>query len=393
MTEHAHYIRIGVFVLLALTIAAVGVVVLGASALWSRGFPMETYMDESVQGLDVGSIVKYRGVKIGNIKEITFVRRYYNTEKNYVLIRANVEFELLKGASATSIQNVLERDVERGLRVRWTAQGITGAAYLEIDYLDPARHPTLPIDWEPESIYIPSTPSAFSRLTSTVEEVFQRIEKANIEAILDQVEILLTAATSALADAPLEQVFEDISTLIHDVRQTNQAAQDLLQGDAIRGILEKTDLTVASAHAFLEETRDSVRETMGQVSGLVTDSRITLTDTIGDIQSAAARVARLAETLDETMHSPEVRTGAENLLAISSDLTSTTAHLPETMARLNRTLRQTDYLLSSQQDKVDRILSELSRLSQNLADLSDLARHHPSWVLFGNPPKPSELTQ
>ena len=40
----------------------VGVVVLGGGALFRRTVIFETYLQESVQGLDIGSPVRYRGV-------------------------------------------------------------------------------------------------------------------------------------------------------------------------------------------------------------------------------------------------------------------------------------------------------------------------------------------
>ena len=45
---------------------------LGAGNVFKRTVTIETYFDESVQGLDVGSAVKYRGVQIGRVTRIGF---------------------------------------------------------------------------------------------------------------------------------------------------------------------------------------------------------------------------------------------------------------------------------------------------------------------------------
>ena len=42
-------------------------------------------------------------------------------------------------------------EVEKGLRVKLAPQGITGTSYLEIDYVDPANNPPLPVDWVPDN--------------------------------------------------------------------------------------------------------------------------------------------------------------------------------------------------------------------------------------------------
>ena len=66
MDSEARYFKLGAFVLVAVGIAVAAIVVLGAGTLFQKRFTVETYMDESIQGLDVGAPVKYRGVRIGD---------------------------------------------------------------------------------------------------------------------------------------------------------------------------------------------------------------------------------------------------------------------------------------------------------------------------------------
>src|SRR3972149_246046 len=63
--ERFSYFKIGLFVISATIIAVIGVVVLGVGALLQKKTILETYIDESVQGLDVGSAVKVPGVSGG----------------------------------------------------------------------------------------------------------------------------------------------------------------------------------------------------------------------------------------------------------------------------------------------------------------------------------------
>ena len=70
MSAKANYFKIGVFILSAAALAVVGVIVLGAGALFEKKIIMETYFDESVQGLGIGAPVKYRGVTVGSVEHI-----------------------------------------------------------------------------------------------------------------------------------------------------------------------------------------------------------------------------------------------------------------------------------------------------------------------------------
>ena len=74
MSQRMNYYKIGLFVISSIVIISIFIIVLGAGNLFQKNLFLETYFDESIQGLDVGSIVKFRGVKIGTVKEITFVQ-------------------------------------------------------------------------------------------------------------------------------------------------------------------------------------------------------------------------------------------------------------------------------------------------------------------------------
>src|SRR5918995_3259770 len=88
--EKLSYFKIGVFVISAIVIGVIGVVVLGAGAIFQTRSLIETYIDESVQGLDVGSPVKFRGVLVGNVEQITLSGVEYPTRRSYVVVRAGI---------------------------------------------------------------------------------------------------------------------------------------------------------------------------------------------------------------------------------------------------------------------------------------------------------------
>lgn len=62
MSAQANYFKLGIFVIVAVTLLCAGVVVLGGAKLFERTFVIETYMTESVEGIAKGSAVKYRGI-------------------------------------------------------------------------------------------------------------------------------------------------------------------------------------------------------------------------------------------------------------------------------------------------------------------------------------------
>lgn len=95
--------------------------------------------------METGSKVKFRGVDIGKVHAIDFTRSRYEqakrdgTRKPYVLIDVAVDERVLETMGTTSLESFLKAEVERGLRFRLNAQGITGLSYLELDYVDPGE--------------------------------------------------------------------------------------------------------------------------------------------------------------------------------------------------------------------------------------------------------------
>ena len=183
MAERTRYFKVGLFVVSATIIAIIGIIVLGAGALFRKKVLVESYFTESVQGLEVGSPIKFRGVRIGEVEEIALAAKEYPTDSKYVLVRARlypVTFRLKKGIMAFSD---LKKEVEKGLRVRLSFHGLTGSAFMETDYLEPADNPPLIVDWDPQYLYIPSTQSTITRVGVAVDRIMRRLEKTNIEEI------------------------------------------------------------------------------------------------------------------------------------------------------------------------------------------------------------------
>lgn len=158
MSQRANYFRLGLFIIAAVAVFIGLVLALSAGQLFRNTVVLETYFNESVQGLDSGSAVKYRGVQLGRVTNITFTFGRYEQDlprsqrRPYVLVESEVDPALI-GFAAESDPERLQQAIERGLRVRIAPVGITGTAYLEIDLVENAP-PPLPIDWTPRNLYI-----------------------------------------------------------------------------------------------------------------------------------------------------------------------------------------------------------------------------------------------
>src|SRR5512143_3539214 len=144
MAVKANYFKLGLFVIGAIVVGVLILLIIGSGRWFQPRITIETYFNESVQGLDIGSKMKYRGVVIGEVTRISFTYTKYESDKamgerkRYVLVEAQLEPRLVGGKASADIASpeTTGLEVERGLRVRLAPQGITGTNYLEVDYLD-----------------------------------------------------------------------------------------------------------------------------------------------------------------------------------------------------------------------------------------------------------------
>ncbi len=292
MKAKSTYYRIGLFVTFSFLLLVGGLMLLGAGSFFRKTIWMETYFDESVQGLDVGSAVKHRGVQIGTVETIDFVRNQYpnlNEDQalnygRYVYVRiALTNPPGIKGSDDTGLRKM----IESGLRIRLTSQGLTGTAYLELDYIPSDLNPVLPINWQPRTAYVPSAQSTITRISSTVDAFFRKLEEHKVDNIMNNLDRFLEASSKAVEDARVKEVRGDVQLLIAEVRDTNQKFSAILAKPETQKIpeqmvdslnrLNKTisrlDSTVSRSQGDLDETMDNLKAASRDMRELTTTAK------------------------------------------------------------------------------------------------------------------------
>src|SRR5262247_2529296 len=96
MEEGKRYVRLGLFVVVCVTILAAVLFLLGGRKLFQPTFTFETYFNESVAGLELGAPVRFRGVPLGQVTEILTSGATYERDvplekrHEYIVVRAKV---------------------------------------------------------------------------------------------------------------------------------------------------------------------------------------------------------------------------------------------------------------------------------------------------------------
>src|ERR1017187_5541096 len=109
MSPKANFFKLGLFVIGATIVLILLLLILGSGRWFQSKVAIETYLNESVQGLEVGSKVKYRGVVVGEVTRIGFTYNRYQLDKpmqdrlRYVMIEALLLPRLIGGRASGDI--------------------------------------------------------------------------------------------------------------------------------------------------------------------------------------------------------------------------------------------------------------------------------------------------
>lgn len=385
MSQQANHFKIGVFVIAATVIAFGLCIVLGAGSLLRTGMIMETYVDETVQGLSVGSDVYFRGVKIGRVKNIDFVDTAYDTDKTY--IRIVCELDVFDAIEQQNIIDASEKAVkEQGMRVRLNFQALTGGAYLEVDYFPPENNPILEIDWTPIYPRVPSTASTYAKVAKSADELITNLEGVDFGGLLGNLNGSMESIQQGIEDLSLGNLSKEVITTLEELQQTVNSVDAILNKPEIAQMLADGQQAVAGAKAIVQDASDGIGQSVENFASATEK-----------LDTAAAKIDGAAETADKGLaqikaflDSQELKAGLKDLASATDNVAAGADGLPDTVDELTQTLKRLDRLITTQQQNIDAILSNVRGISQDIRSMTDYAKRYPSHVLFGDPPKPVE---
>lgn len=291
MSAKPDFFRIGLFVSGGIALLVFVLLAFGGGQMFLPKIEVETYVKGSVQGVDVGTPVKFRGVLIGKVTKINFAFTEYDLKEtdglyNYVVIFMEINREVFPGMFTEDLTPLLTKGIEQGLRVRIEPQGITGLNYLDMDYFDPSRFPALWPPWKPHVYYIPSAPGELTSFLDSINGILREVEKLNIGGISQTGTELLENLNKAVVGAQVEKISGDLQTFIKDTNSTLQQA--------------KIPELSADAKKFLGELEASNRELRKILRNIEPASKLNpaeIREIVGNLAATSANLEQLSESV------------------------------------------------------------------------------------------------
>lgn len=224
--NHANYAKIG-FALVLGTVAILGTLIyLGGVGNKSDEILCETYYDHPVTGLSIGSEVNFRGVKVGDVRDISFVSAEYDDyaeeDSEVIVIRMALNRHRCRMEDDDNAEAILSMLIERGLRATVSSSGITGLSRLELNLPRAGCDPKPPrtISWQPELMIIPPEPSMIDSFADAATRVMNQISKFEFSSAWSNVTSITTSAS---------QIAEGATAVVESQRAAFGEMMDNLQ--------------------------------------------------------------------------------------------------------------------------------------------------------------------
>ena len=302
MDESKNRRRGGIFVVLTLLLLLLMMFYFGLSELFVRRAKAVTCFSESIQGLSVGSEVKFRGVRVGEVTGISIL-----SKEKLIKVDMAIEVEHFKGIDDSSNADVRDRsfrefmlkEMEHGLRCRLEFHGITGMKYVTLDYFaKPGNLPGAPVEIREEGVFfIPSVSSTFKDILLALTNALDRISKVKFEVIFDEMEDVLRELNRKLADPALLQILENVRKLTQNLENSSHNISSVLDKERMEKLVSAFEKNLNDYNRLalqLARTTEDMKlpESSARVRELGSAA-------IEIRQELAVTIMKLNETLDE----------------------------------------------------------------------------------------------
>jgi phospholipid/cholesterol/gamma-HCH transport system substrate-binding protein len=331
---------IGVFVVLSCLLFVIAVIIFGGNKFFEKENIAIAYFEGSLKGLGIGAPVTYRGISIGQVKDIK-ISIQNNGENNHD-ITIPVLIALAAGKAVTVNSSVSETEYEtgdflkamceQGLRAKLKMQSlVTGTRYIDLAFYED----TVAVyrDQGGEYFEIPTLPSESLQLTRMVENI-------NFEELYNKI---LNTFTS------LESLTADLAKTLSDKKT--------------QGLIDELSSATASLNSILTKIDSNV------------------SPILEEIESSLQLIDGLAINADKVVTSFD-----SNLQPVIDDLSTLITHFNTTLQQADRVFQQAGKTLKPTSPlyfTFTKTMRQFEKTLNSIENLSDFLYRNPNALILG----------
>jgi paraquat-inducible protein B len=310
---------VGAFVIGGLALLFLSLVSFGGISFLSKPPRFTVFFDESIHGLDLGSPVKLRGVRVGRVVDLN-LRYDPATGRSVVAVVGEIHKDAVTPVDGAAIDlgqaGALQRLVDRGLRAKLGVLGLaTGLLYVELDLVNPVEFPADPAAKDPRYVVVPALPSAISAFQASASEILAKVKRVDFAGLAEELKALVAQTRRQVAGIDVKGLVDQWRTTgvaVEALAKSPELRRTLVNLDAaateLRATLARVDAQVEPAGRELAATLAEARRSMQAFGEAAGETRrffagnagvgAELGETLGRLNEAAAAVTRLADYLE-----------------------------------------------------------------------------------------------
>jgi len=350
MVTHAQKIRLGIFLSVSTVLLIVTLVVIAGNRLMEkRDLYYITYRNLSVIGLQSGSSVKYYGINIGQVDEISIDPEDINN--------VTVKISVKKGTP-------IKEDVLATL----VSVGITGIKQVELT--GGTNDAAL---LAPGANIQPGT-SQMEDITGKAELIAEKFE-----LLLNNI-IAVTSEDNRIKVGNILTSTQELVAENRDVLHASLGNMNTLLAENRKGL----KATLKSFNALIAENRTMLNEVLNSTNQLIAESRVPLQRAFSQLDSASLSMASFMRSAQQSLTRLDTvlanasqfsdQLAAADIADISKDITKTLKTVNDTFTHVDLTI------LKSRQDLIKSIES-LKLSTEYLSEFSRKINDDPSLLL------------
>lgn len=309
---------IGLFVMGAILLGVVALLSFGGVSFFHKPERFVVFFDESVHGLDLGSPVKFRGVRVGRV---VAVKLRYLPERSHSLVEVQCELtrDVMSGPKGVPVdvsdRAELQALVDKGLSAQLGVIGLaTGLLFVELDFR-PSSQPLTDYGVKSDFVVMPAAASSLSQFQANLTTILDKINGIDFVGLSNELKGLLVDVRAQINATNIASLVNSWSraadsiegamgspelkaTLVQMSEASAKLNQLLAKLDAQAGpTTEQLNATLAqtkSTMAAFTETAETLRRFVAAQQNLGADATAALTR----LGKAADAVAQLADFLE-----------------------------------------------------------------------------------------------
>jgi paraquat-inducible protein B len=325
MSKKANPTAVGLFIFAGLALGVIGLLLFSSSRLFARTFKCVLYFQGSLNGLNQGAPLKYRGVTIGSVAKVMIHSNQATNDYTLpvlVEIQQNLLHERLEDTHFFQDRTNFEVAVSRGLRGSLEAESlVTGVLYVGLEFV-PGAPPPVFHQLKPLYIEIPTRPNEIQQLMQNIARVDFKGLEDRLTALIGKLDTAITSLNVGALSGGVTNLLTSMNRVVGSPEVTNTMISIQKTMGEYRLLAEKLNSrvdplandvtnTLAQAGQTLAQLRSAVQD-LGDLLAPDSPLRNDLGLALQQLAGAAQSVSALAEFLER--HPNSLITGRETPL-------------------------------------------------------------------------------